>query len=67
MDHFGAAMAGVKPKSLFLSPRMALPLGAALFGLMRSRKATHYNAGPRAEPAHHWSFAQNAIRSRTGS
>jgi geranylgeranyl reductase family protein len=63
MDNFGAAMTGVKPKSLFLSPRMAIPLGAALLGLIRSRGTTQYGAGPRAEPAHDYSFAQNALRS----
>jgi flavin-dependent dehydrogenase len=63
MDNFGAAMTGVKPKSLFLSPRMAVPLGAALLGLIRSRGATAYRAGPRAEPAHGYSFAHNALRS----
>ncbi len=67
MDNFGAAMTGVKPKSLFLSPRMAVPLGAALFGLIRSRGATEYRAGPRAEPAHDYSFAHNALRSDAGS
>ena len=42
MDNFGAAMTGVKPKSLFLSPRMAVPLGAALLGLIRSRRGMEY-------------------------
>lgn len=62
MDDFGAAMTGVKPKSLFLAPRMALPLGVALLGLMRSPTEMKYGAGPRAEPAHQLSFAQNALR-----
>ena len=67
MDNFGAAMTGVKPKSLFLSPRMAVPLGTALLGLIGSRRETEYGAGPRAEPAHDYSFAQNALRNRIGS
>ena len=62
MDNFGAAMTGVKAKSLFLSPRMAVPLGAALLGLIRSRRGMEYSAGPRAEPAHDYSFAKNALR-----
>ena len=49
MDNFGAAMTGVKPKSLFLSPRMSIPLGAALLGLLTSRAPTKYASGPRAE------------------
>lgn len=61
MDGFGAAMTGVKPKSLFLSPRMALPLGAALLKLSLSRRASRYDAGPRAEAIGHYSFASNAI------
>jgi geranylgeranyl reductase family protein len=61
MDGFGAAMTGVKPKSLFLSPRMALPLGAALLRLIRSRTEMEYRRGPRAEPAHDYSFAKNAL------
>jgi flavin-dependent dehydrogenase len=67
MDNFGAAMTGVKPKSLFLSPRMAVPLGAALLRLLRSRRGAMYAAGPRAEPAHDYSFARNALRNRSGS
>jgi hypothetical protein len=67
MDNFGAAMTGVKPKSLFLSPRMALPLGAALLRLLRSRRGAMYTAGPRAEPAHDYSFARNALRNGSGS
>jgi flavin-dependent dehydrogenase len=67
MDNFGAAMTGVKPKSLFLSPRMAVPLGAALLGLIRSRRGMEYHAGPRAEPAHDYSFARNALRNGAGS
>jgi geranylgeranyl reductase family protein len=66
MDNFGAAMTGVKPKSLFLSPRMALPLGAALLRLMSSRRGALYAAGPRAEPAHDYSFARNALRNGSG-
>ncbi len=62
MDNFGAAMTGVKPKSLFLSPRMAVPLGTALLGLIRSRRGMEYSAGPRAEPAHDYSFVKNALR-----
>ena len=61
MDGFGAAMTGVKPKSLFLTPRMALPLGAALLGLMRSRTTMEYHDGPHAEPAHDFTFAQHAL------
>lgn len=67
MDHFGAAMTGVKPKSLFLSPRMSVPLGAALLGLVSSRARTSYHSGPRAEPTHDFSFAKNALLNRTGS
>jgi hypothetical protein len=67
MDQFGAAMTGVKPKSLFLSPRMSIPLGAALLGLSIKRGATSYQAGPHGEPAHEYSFAKNALRSRAGA
>jgi len=67
MDNFGAAMTGVKPKSLFLSPRMSVPLGAALLGLIRSRPAMEYGNGPRAELAHPYSFAHNALRNRAAS
>ncbi|MFW2387600.1 MAG: NAD(P)/FAD-dependent oxidoreductase [Polyangiales bacterium] len=63
MDHFGAAMTGVKPKSLFLSPRMSIPLGAALLGLVSRRSATSYESGPRGERQHPYSFANNALRS----
>jgi flavin-dependent dehydrogenase len=62
MDNFGAAMTGVKPKSLFLSPRMALPLGAALLRLSLSRRASQYREGPRVERATGLSFAENALR-----
>ena len=68
MDNFGAAMTGVKPKSLFLSPNMALPLGAALLRLSLSisislsRSTMGYDAGPRAEPQHGFGFAENAVR-----
>ena len=61
MDHFGAAMTGVKPKSLFLSPKMALPLGAALLRLSLGRRATRYDAGPRAEPQLGFGSAENAL------
>ena len=61
MDGFGAAMTGVKPKSLFLSPRMALPLGAALLKLSLSRRRSRYDAGPGAEAGGEYSFAKNAI------
>ncbi|MBW1904995.1 MAG: geranylgeranyl reductase family protein [Deltaproteobacteria bacterium] len=67
MDNFGAAMTGVKPKSLFLSPRMAVPLGAALLRFLRSRRGAIYAAGPRAEPAHDYSFARNALRGGSGA
>ena len=63
MDRFGAAMTGVKPKSLFLSPRMALPLGAALMRLLGSRSGHAYSHGPRSSPPHAYSFARNALRS----
>lgn len=66
MDNFGAAMTGVKPKSLFLSPRMSIPLGAALLGLLRSRAHTKYASGPLAEPKHEFSFAMNALQMSTG-
>jgi len=61
MDGFGAAMTGVKPKSLFLSPRMALPLGAALLKLALSRPAPGYHLGPHAEARGRYSFAANAV------
>ena len=64
MDGFGAAMTGVKPKSLFLTPRMALPLGTALFGLALKRNTTSYRDGPYAEPPHEFSFARNALAQR---
>ncbi|MGB5523867.1 MAG: hypothetical protein WBM96_14965, partial [Polyangiales bacterium] len=67
MDNFGAAMTGVKPKSLFLSPRMSIPLGAALLGLLSSRAHTKYASGPRAEPTHDFSFAMNALQVSAGS
>ncbi|NNE17686.1 MAG: geranylgeranyl reductase family protein [Myxococcales bacterium] len=66
MDDFGAAMTGVKPKSLFLSPRMSIPLGAALLGLLSSRARTKYASGPRAEPTHDFSFAMNALQTMAG-
>jgi geranylgeranyl reductase family protein len=66
MDNFGAAMTGVKPKSLFLSPRMSIPLGAALVGLLTARAPTKYASGPRAEPKHDFSFAMNALQMSTG-
>jgi len=62
MDRFGAAMTGVKPKSSFLSPRMALPLGAALLSLSVSRRPSRYDAGPRGESKSGLSFAENALR-----
>ena len=61
MDQFGAAMTGVEPKSLFLSPRMALPLGAALLRLATSGSAGKYSLGPGAESRHDFSFANNAV------
>lgn len=61
MDQFGAAMTGVKPKSLFLSPRMALPLGAAMIRLGLHRSPRSYDAGPRAEARSGFSFAENAL------
>jgi len=67
MDQFGAAMTGVKPKSLFLSPRMSIPLGAALLGLLSSRPRTSYQSGPHAEPPHPLSFAKNALRTSARS
>jgi geranylgeranyl reductase family protein len=66
MDNFGAAMTGVKPKSLFLSPRMSIPLGAALLGLLGSRARSNYASGPRAEPSHNFSFAMNALQMSVG-
>ncbi|MBW2507041.1 MAG: geranylgeranyl reductase family protein [Deltaproteobacteria bacterium] len=62
MDRFGAAMTGVKPKSSFLSPRLALPLGAALVKLSIARGAHRYDAGPLNEPMSGLSFAENALR-----
>lgn len=62
MDRFGAAMTGVKPKSLFLSPRMAVPLGAALLSVGLARRHIRYEAGPRAEPQRGMAFAENALR-----
>ncbi len=67
MDDFGAAMTGVKPKSLFLSPRMSIPLGAALLGLLSSRARSNYASGPRAERSHDFSFAMNALQMSAGS
>jgi geranylgeranyl reductase family protein len=61
MDGFGAAMTGVKPKSLFLSPKMALPLGSALLRLALSRRGSRYVDGPGAETSHGFSFAENAL------
>ena len=61
MDQFGAAMTGVKPKSLFLSPKMAIPLGAALAKLAVSRRAMRYDAGPRAEAQVGFGFMENAL------
>ena len=61
MDDFGAAMTGVKSKSLFLYPRMSIPLIAALLGLLRTRANTQYASGPRGEPRHDFSFANNAL------
>ncbi len=66
MDNFGAAMTGVKPKSLFLSPSMSIPLVAALLGLLSSRAHTKYALGPRGEPTHAFSFAMNALQMSTG-
>ena len=62
MDNFGAAMTGVKPKALFLSPRMALPLGAALLRFSLRRQTSKYRAGPRVERGTGLSFAENALR-----
>ena len=61
MDRFGAAMTGVEPKSIFLSPRMAMPLGAALVRLGLGRAGSRYAEGPRAEPRLGFSFAENAL------
>ena len=61
MDNFGAAMTGVKPKSLFLAPKMALPLGAALLRLTLSRLPSRYDAGPNAELRGGYSFAEHAL------
>jgi geranylgeranyl reductase family protein len=61
MDNFGAAMTGVKPKSLFLAPKMALPLGAALLKLALSRRSPKYHAGPSAERQGGYSFAEHAL------
>ncbi len=61
MDHFGAAMTGVSPKSSFLSPRMALPLGAALLKLSLSRLPGRYGEGPLREPPGGFSFRENAL------
>ncbi|MGB5809049.1 MAG: NAD(P)/FAD-dependent oxidoreductase [Polyangiales bacterium] len=63
MDNFGAAMTGVKPKSLFLSPRMSLPLGAAMARLLSARPEPAYRRGPQAESPHRYSFAANALTS----
>ena len=65
MDSFGAAMTGVKPKSLFLSPRMSIPLVAALLGLLRRRANNQYASGPLGEPRHDFSFANNALHVST--
>ena len=61
MDEFGAAMTGVKSKSVFLSPRMAGPLAASLVRLGFRGSRGSYGAGPRAEPRGGFSFAENAV------
>jgi len=61
MDQFGAAMTGVKSKSIFLGPRMAVPLGAALLRLGIGRTRGAYAEGPRAEAQRGFSFAENAV------
>jgi len=62
MDHFGAAMTGVKPKSSFLSPRMALPLTEALLKLGMKRHASRNQDGPLAEAKSGFTFRDNALR-----
>lgn len=62
MDRFGAAMTGEKPKTLFLSPKMALPLGAALLRLGLGVRAPGYEAGPWRETPTGYTFAENALR-----
>jgi geranylgeranyl reductase family protein len=65
MDEFGKAMVGVKPKSVFLHPHMAVPLGIALGRLMlRTGKAREgfYALGPASETPHDNSFARNGLR-----
>ncbi len=64
MDQFGAAMTGAKPKSLFLSPRMAIPLGAAMLRLSVQRPLRSYDEGPRTEAPSGFSFAENALGRR---
>jgi flavin-dependent dehydrogenase len=61
MDQFGAAMTGVQPKSLFLSPKMSLPLGAALVRLGLGGRVRRYEEGPRAERRNGRTFAENAL------
>lgn len=62
MDEFGAAMTGVKSKSVFLAPRMSIPLAAALLRLgLRGRHAS-YESGPRSERDSGFTFAENALR-----
>ncbi|MEM7135815.1 MAG: NAD(P)/FAD-dependent oxidoreductase [Myxococcota bacterium] len=64
MDNFGAAMTGVKSKSLFLSPRMSLPLGAAMARFLTRRVPRAYGRGPAGESPHDNSFAANALSPR---
>ena len=61
MDEFGAAMTGVKPKSVFLSPRMSVPLGLALLRLGFGKGPASYEAGPRAERRGGFTFVENAL------
>ena len=61
MDEFGAAMTGVKSKSVFLAPRLSIPLGVALVRLGLGKRRTSYDAGPRAERRGGFTFVENAL------
>ena len=62
MDEFGAAMTGVKSKSIFLAPRMSVPLGLALLRLGFGASQASYDAGPHGEPRAGFTFRENALR-----
>ena len=61
MDEFGAAMTGAKSKSLFLAPRMSVPLGLSLLRLGLGPRQASYDAGPRGERGGGFTFQKNAL------